>query len=160
MGARYDQVEPHVGIVRAPLAANLTLSDGQSEFGPVGVSLNASGQVVVGAGGQSGFVGVIVKNLPVIPHGLATSSIVINNWMGARAGDIVDIMTLGQIVDVPDLAAGTRYYADATTGALTDDDDSGANPQVGFTVEATRLIVQPGVGFGPTVAALIAAATA
>jgi hypothetical protein len=31
--ARYDQVEPHIGIIRAPLAAALTF-DANGEFGP------------------------------------------------------------------------------------------------------------------------------
>lgn len=135
---RYDQVEPHVGIVRAPLAADLTVPAG-GEFGPIAVSLDANGRVVVGTAGQSGFVGVLVKNLPQHPAGLATSASTINNWMGARAGDIVDIMTQGQIVDVAGLAAGSQIYAVPATGVLTT--TASGNVRVGFTVEATRLVV-------------------
>lgn len=136
--ATYDQVEPHVGIVRAPLAANLTL-DASGRFGPLAVSLDANGRVVVGTNGQSGFVGVLVKNVPVIPAGRFTAAQTVNNWMGARAGDIVDIMIQGQIVDVTGLAAGSAIYAVPATGVLTT--TATANVRVGFTVEATRLVV-------------------
>lgn len=138
MGARYDQVEPHVGIVRAPLAANLTLS-GAGEFGPIAVSLDAQGRVVVGTAGQSGFIGVLIKNVPMVPAGLASSAQVVNNWMGARAGDIVDVMTQGQIVDVTGLAAGSIIYAIPASGVLTT--TATGNVRVGFTVEAGRLVV-------------------
>lgn len=140
--ARYDQVEPHVGIVRAPLAADLTV-DGSGEFGPVGVSLDANGRVVVGTEGNSGFAGVLVKNLPMIPAGRFTAGQTVNNWMGARAGDIVDIMTQGQIVDVIGLTAGSAIYCEPD-GTLTVSTDDGAGTdyaRVGFTVEAGRLVV-------------------
>lgn len=138
MGARYDQVEPHVGIVRAPLAADLTIP-ASGEFGPIAVSLDANGRVVVGTAGQSGFAGVLVKNVPVVPAGRFTAAQIVNNWMGARAGDIVDIMIQGQIVDVPGLAAGSTIYAIPATGVLTT--TLTGNVRVGFTVEATRLVV-------------------
>lgn len=136
MGARYDQVEPHVGIVRAPLAANLTL-DSNGEFGPKAVSLDANGRVVVGTGGQSGYAGVLIKNVPKLPAGIASAGQNINNWMGARAGDIVDIMVQGQILDTG-FPAGTAIYTDAA-GTLTT--TVGTNKKVGYTVEAGRLIV-------------------
>lgn len=141
MGARYDQVEPHVGIIRAPLSANLTFS-AAGEFGPVGVSLDANGRVVTGTAGQSGLVGVLVKNVPVLPAGLATAVSTINNWMGGRAGDIVDIMKSGQILDTG-LAAGSKIYS-ATNGTLSTTANAGF--QVGHTVEAGRLVVTLGLG--------------
>lgn len=137
MGARYDQVEPHVGIVRAPLAANLTF-DANGEFGPKAVSLDANGRVVVGTAGQSGFAGVLVKNVPIVPAGRFSAAQTVNNWMGGRAGDVVDIMTQGQIVDVAGLAAGSAIYADAA-GDLTT--IATGNTKVGYTVEAGRLVV-------------------
>jgi hypothetical protein len=140
MGARYDQVEPHVGIVRAPLAANITFS-AAGEYGPVGVSLDANGRVVIGTAGQSGFIGVLVKNVPTMPAGLATVASVVNDWMGGRAGDIVDVMTQGQIVDTG-LAAGTKIYTSAG-GVLSATVNAGF--QVGYTVEAGRLVVQLGM---------------
>lgn len=135
---RYDQVEPHVGIVRAPLAAALTIP-ASGEFGPIAVSLDVNGRVVVGTAGNSGFIGVIVKNLPVVPAGLVSAAAVVNNWMGARAGDIVDVMIQGQIVDVPGLAAGSAVYAVPATGVLNN--TASGNIRVGFTVEATRLVI-------------------
>lgn len=140
--ARYDQVEPHVGIVRAELAANLTLS-GTGEFGPQGVSLDANGRCVVGVAGQSGIAGVLVKNAPKMPAGLATTATVINNWMGARAGDRVDIMTRGQILDCTGLPAGSKIYS-AAGGVLSTTVNAGF--QVGYTVEAARLVVVLGLG--------------
>lgn len=134
--ARYDQVEPHVGIVRAPLAADLTV-DANGEFGPVAVSLDANGRVVVGTAGQSGFAGVLVKNLPVVPAGRFSAAQTVNNWLGARAGDVVDIMTQGQILDCTGLPAGSAIYADAA-GALS---TTATGTRVGFTVEAGRLVV-------------------
>jgi hypothetical protein len=139
--ARYDQVEPHVGIVRAELAANLTLS-GAGEFGPVGVSLDGNGRCVVGTAGQSGLAGVLVKNVPTMPAGLATAAQTINNWMGARAGDRVDIMIQGQILDTG-LPAGTPIYS-AAGGVLSGTVRAGY--QVGYTVEAGRLVVLLGLG--------------
>lgn len=134
--ARYDQVEPHVGIVRAPLAAALTF-DANGEFGPKAVSLDANGRVVVGTAGQSGFAGVLVKNVPMVPAGRFTAGQIVNNWMGGRAGDVVDIMTQGQILDTS-LPAGSAIYAtpagDLTTTAT-------GNTKVGYTVEAGRLVV-------------------
>jgi hypothetical protein len=136
--AKYDQVEPHVGIVRAPLAADLTVP-ASGEFGPIAVSLDANGRVVVGTAGLSGFVGVLVKNVPVIPAGRFTAGAIVNNWMGARAGDVVDIMIQGEIVDVVGLAAGSAVYAIPATGVLNN--TAAGNVRVGFTVEATRLVV-------------------
>lgn len=136
--ARYDQVEPHVGIVRAPLAADIAFpADG--EFGPVGVSLDANGRVVIGTAGNSGYVGVLVKNVPVIPAGQYSASVVLNNWMGGRAGDIMDIMTQGQILDT-DLPAGSEVFA-APDGTLGTDGAVVGAVHVGFTVEAGRLVV-------------------
>lgn len=138
MGARYDQVEPHVGIVRAPLAANLTF-DANGELGPVAVSIDANGRCVVGTAGQSGYAGVLVKNVPMVPAGRFAAGQTVNNWMGGRAGDVVDIMTQGQIVDCAGLPAGSEIFA-AADGTLSDT-NGGTDQRVGYTVEAGRLIV-------------------
>lgn len=137
MGASYEQVEPHIGIVRAPLAANLTF-DANGEFGPKAVSLDANGRVVVGTAGTSGFAGILVKNVPVVPAGRFTAAQTVNNWMGGRAGDVVDIMIQGQIVNVPGIAAGQAVYA-TPAGDLTT--TAAGNTKVGYTVEAGRLVV-------------------
>jgi hypothetical protein len=138
MGARYDQVEPHVGIVRVPLNADLTFTNGQ--FGPKAVSINNTGKLVIGTAGQSGCVGVLIKNIAQLPAGLAGSVIPINGWMGGKAGDIVDVMTQGEIVDLDPavFTAGRAVYA-ASNGDLTL--TATGNMYIGFTVEAGRLFV-------------------
>ena len=113
--ARIDKYEPKSGGFRAPLVASWA-----GQAAPVAVSLDSSGRVVVGAAGQTGMCGVLCK-----PD-------------AAPAGTFVDIMTDGEIVEAG-LAAGTVYFANATTGAL----QTGVTQwRVGHTVEASRLIVR------------------
>jgi hypothetical protein len=123
--ARYDKYVPDLSGTRAVLNADWLDAD----LGKVvPVSLNASGKVVKGTAGQSGFVGVVCL----------TSK--------RYAGDVVDIMQNGDIVEVTGTVAGTKYYAVA--------DGSGIgtvvllNHFVGFTVEADRLVVRCGLGVG------------
>lgn len=138
MGARYDKYDPIGGGFRAPLAADLTFSSA-GEFGPKAVSLDANGRVVVGTAGASGFVGVLVKNVPMTPSlGNIAGQVLATAPIGGKAGDIVDVMTDGEIVDVPGLAAGTKYYAAANGDLGT----TNTNPYIGHTVEAGRLIVR------------------
>src|SRR6187551_1997057 len=88
--ARFDKVEPLGGSFRAALG-----------FAPVGgdvgiiipVTLNGSGKVIKTTAGTE-CCGVIV--LSSTTH---------------ASGDVVDVMTDGEIVDAAGLAAGTRYYA-------------------------------------------------
>lgn len=91
---------------------------------PIAVSLNGSGRVVKAAG-TTGVVGVVVCDRKKF------------------AGDIVDIMTSGEITDCAGLAAGTVYYG-ATTGVISSTaPGAGVNGvRVGQTVEADRLIVR------------------
>lgn len=135
--ARIDKYNPEVGGFRAPLNAAYTAPTVSSK--PVGVvlgvSLNTSGRVVVGGPNNSGIVGVICvpRNLP--------------------AGAIVDVMQHGEIVEfgtgadgTTAAAAGTNYYA-TTAGAMaagtgTGTETSVGNRRVGWTVEATRLVVR------------------
>lgn len=125
--ARYDKYDPISGGFRAPLAA----AWGDSLVGvPTGVGLNASGRIVAGAG-NTGVLGVLVID------------------SAKAAGDIVDTMTAGEIVDLDtdDFAAGTVYYAadaDGTLGATAP--AAGVNDaRVGHTVEETRLVVRAAV---------------
>jgi hypothetical protein len=124
--ARYDKYEPYGGGFRAPLAVNWLEADLNTV---IAVSLNASGQVVKGTAGQSGFVGVLVLT------------------KARKATEIVDVMTDGEIVDFdkvgkPSVAfastAGTKYYAAAGGAVGTTNTD----PYVGVTVEASRLVVR------------------
>lgn len=145
--ARYDKYDPVSGGFRAPLAANLT-PNSIGEFGPKAVSLNDQGRVVVGTAGTSGLVGVLVKNAPRLPAG--PSSIISDRGynaaapIGLMAGDVVDIMTSGEIVDlagsgITGLAAGQPIYTDAA-GDLTN--VATGNTRVGYTVEADRMVVR------------------
>lgn len=101
---------------RAPLAA-----DWAGQAAPLGVGLDVNGRVVAGAG-QSGIVGVLCK-----PD-------------AASAGDPVDIMKDGELVEFAGVA-GTTYVADTTTGVISAAAVSATKEYVGHTVEATRLIV-------------------
>lgn len=118
---RFDKVEPKGGSFRAPLSYAVVSGEVGTVFG---VGINASGQVVKGAG-QTGVVGVICPSNPM------------------SAGDPIDVMTSGEIVDVA-LAAGTTYYINTTTGVLeTSAPAAGTNkPKAGHTVQAWRLIVR------------------
>jgi len=143
--ARYDKYEPIAGGFRARLNAALTLTAGS--IGPVAVSLNGTGKVVVGTAGQSGLVGILVKNVakgPVGPWGTSLNGGTPNAYapVGAQAGDVVDIMTNGEIVDLDPavFVAGTRWYANAD-GTLTDTAGAG-DIAIGWTVEAGRLVVR------------------
>lgn len=116
--ARYDKYEPNVGGFRAPLNGDWLEADLNKV---VPVSLNASGKVVKGTAGQSGFVGVVC--LQKVRY----------------ANEVVDVMTSGEIVELTGLAAGTQYYAPATGEGVN---TTATNPKVGHTVEATRLVVR------------------
>jgi hypothetical protein len=121
MAGRYDKYEPMSGGFRAPLAADMLAS-----ATPVGVGLNSSGQVVAGAG-NTGVLGVLI---------LTTDKV---------AADKVDVMTDGECVEMAGLTAGTRITVNTTTGAIGTTAASATLTPVGFTVEATRLIVRKGV---------------
>ena len=124
---RYDKYEPYAGGFRAPLAA--ATAEGE-EFTAVGVGLNTSGNIVLGAG-NSGVVGVM------IPHG------------AKKAGDIVDVMTAGEIVGFTAdgteggsaASAGTTYSVNTSTGAI-----GTTGKAIGYTVDAQRLVVRFAAG--------------
>lgn len=115
--ARIDKTEPNVGSFRAPLNANLT-----GAAAPLGVGINSSGRVVAGAG-QTGIVGVIVSPYDKV------------------AGDIIDVLHLGQLVEFGG-AAGTVYTANTTTGVISNGAASATQFVIGHTVEADRLIIK------------------
>jgi|SRR5882672_5966176 len=145
MGARYDKYDGVTGGFRGVLAADLTFS-AAGEFGPKAVSLDATGKVVVGTAAASGFVGLLVKNVPLYPNlGSVLGAVATGIPVGGRAGEVVDIMTDGEIVDVPGLAAGTKYYANAD-GTLGTTNTLGF---IGWTAEVQgnglfRLVVRCG----------------
>ena len=116
--ANYDKYDPKAGGFRAALAADWSSSDLKKV---IGVGLNASGQVVKGSG-NSGMRGVLVLTEAL------------------KAGDIVDVMTHGEIVDFGG-NPGTAYFASATDGAVNASGDPGKFP-VGSTVKGDRLVVR------------------
>lgn len=146
--AAYDKYDPISGGFRARLAADLTLTNG----GFIGaVSLNAQGLVVAGTAGQSGPVGVLVKNVgraPVSQYGQEpfNGTPVPNAPIGATRGYQVDVMTAGEIVNLDPTAfpAGSKVYA-AANGELSTTGGAGAFP-IGWTVEAGRLVVRVAAG--------------
>ena len=115
--ARYDKYDPISGGFRAVLAVAL---DATKVGVPLGVGLDGNGRVDNTAP-ASGVLGVLVVDSPKV------------------IGDVVDVMTSGEIVDVEGLAAGTVYFADAAAGAIGTDN---TDVRVGHTVEATRLVVR------------------
>jgi len=66
------------------------------------------------------------------------------NFVGTkRAGDIVDVMQDGEIVELTGLIAGQRYFAAADGNSLVPASGTITGLQmVGWTVEATRMIVR------------------
>lgn len=120
--ARYDKYDPMDGGFRAPLAADWLEADLNKVFA---VGLDAQGRVVKGSG-NSGVKGALVLTKVV------------------RAGKVVDVMTDGEIVEMDvnhaGIVAGTQYYGSAA-GALN---TTNTDVPIGFTVEATRMIVRAG----------------
>lgn len=84
--------------------------------------MDVNGRLVVGAGTTG------IRAVLVLPENKA-------------AGDTVDSMTDGEIVEFAG-AAGTTYTANTTTGVITSAAASATQIEVGYTVEATRLIVR------------------
>ncbi len=145
----YDIYEPQAGGFRARLASSLASSLVNGGIGPIGVSLNASGRLVKGTAG-TGLVGILVKNVARGPVGSWGTSLQgtanPNAPIGVRAGDAVDVMTNGTIInlDPDDFPAGTAFYVKAN-GDLTDDANEATkegNIPIGFTVDAGHLVVR------------------
>lgn len=134
--ARYDKYDPISGGSRVRLAADWLKAD---EGIPFAVSLDANGRAVKGTAGQSGIFGVLVVD--------KTASTTIP---AKKAGDVVDVMREGEIVECVGLAAGTAIYAApaGTLGAGTT-----GHLLVGQTAETTttgaRLIVSVTKGAKP-----------
>jgi hypothetical protein len=127
--ARIDKYDPVSGGFRATLAADYT-----GQAAPRGAMLDVNGRVTFGAvAGTAGYVGVVCK-----PD-------------NAKAGDPIDIMTDGEIVEFGGVA-GSNYYVDAASGNIVVGTGAqtatapvaGGSKRVGATSEATRLIVRFG----------------
>src|SRR5690349_9058950 len=99
----------------------------------VGVGLNASGQVVVGAG-ATGVIGVLILTR-VIKAGREPVDIM-------KRGEIVQFDVAGRPnVAFAAAAPGTKYYSDAAGVIST----TNTGTYVGHTVEKGRLVVSMGV---------------
>jgi len=119
MAGRYDKYEPKAGGFRAPLAADMLAS-----ATPCAVGLNSSGQVVPGAG-NSGIKGVLILT------------------NDKKAGQPVDVMTAGECVEMAGLTAGTNVTGLTTgLGTIGVVAADATHIVIGYTVEATRLIVR------------------
>lgn len=117
--ARYDKYDPKAGGHRGPLFADFPAANAGK---PYGVGINATGDVVIGAG-TTGIIGVLVLTRKM------------------NAGDIVDVMRNGEIVEWATTAGvagvpGTKYYSDAAGVIST----TNTGVPVGYTVEGSRLI--------------------
>lgn len=138
--SRIDKVIAGAGNFRAPLAANFAYTASKPDFAHADlgvvkcVSLNASGQVVFATplASLTGIVGIVII---AEPH---------------AAGDIVDVIQTGEVVEFTlsngaAAASGTTYAsnADGLGGYASQASGVVANRAViGWTVEATRLIVR------------------
>ena len=121
--SRFDKYDPYSGGFRAPLNAALTSSNVGKMYA---VSINSSGRVVIGGSATTDLQGIIC---PV---------------RIAAAGDIIDVMTAGEITDALEtagtaLTAGARVYGHADG---TVDDTSTTGKLLGQTVELDRVIVR------------------
>jgi len=139
--SRYDKVDPISGGFRAKLNAAWNATSGPAGVSDLNrvivVELNGSGRLVKATSAVTA-VGVVVLTGP------------------KNAGDVVDVMTAGEIVEIDgnDVqggvapTAGQRYFFDATASrlALVGAPTAGTNYfLVGRTVEATRLVVRCGL---------------
>lgn len=126
MGARLDKTNSQVGVVRAILVADIA----STEWNRLrAVGLNSSGKVVLGAG-ASGIKGIAIFD--------RTNS---------KAGQVVDIFKLGEIVlntigqsDL--LVAATNYTANTTTGVVSSAAAGASQIAVGYTVTNDRFVLQ------------------
>lgn len=139
--SRYDKYNGVCGGFRAPLAAAWNATTGPASVTDLGrilcIALNGSGQIIKAASAAA-CRGVVIVNQASI------------------AGDVVDVMTAGQIVEVDGNdfqsgsvpAAGALVFYDTAASRLTTTPPTTATVsfQVGTMVEATRLVVNSGVG--------------
>lgn len=121
--AKYDKYEPKAGGFRAALADDLASTSATGNGNPIGVGLSSSGLVEAGAS-DSGIVGILCTT---------------NN---KKAGEIVDVMTDGEVTELAGLTAGTVLTANIATGVLSNGAPSATQVRVGHTVEASRLVVR------------------
>lgn len=124
---RVDKTDSAVGVVRGTLGFDVAVAEYDTV---IGVGIDADGLVQKGAA-RTGIVGVIVPTK-----------------VARRITDRVDIFKLAEVLadpgDVDDLGllAGTPYYVNDVTGALTD--SATGSTRIGYTVEEDRLVIHMG----------------
>lgn len=118
--SRIDKYESKAGGFRAPLGFAVTT---EMVDLAMAVGLDANGRVVRGPG-NTGQTGVLVLTMP------------------KNIGDIVDVMTDGELVEFPGVA-GSAYGTDAAdaTGDIVTPVPAGG-VRLGHTVEGSRLVVR------------------
>lgn len=139
--SRYDKYGPITGGFRAKLNAAWNATSGPTGVTDLNriicVELNGSGRIIKATNALTA-VGIVIVNRPMV------------------AGDVVDVMTNGEVVEIDgnDVqggvapTAGQRYFFDATASrlALVPGPTAGVNYfLVGRTIEATRLVVRCGL---------------
>jgi hypothetical protein len=121
--SRFDKYGPVVGGFRAPLLAAITSTD----VGKIqAVSINTSGQVVIGGAAETAVIGLIVAVRPM------------------AVNEVIDVMTSGEIVEATKTAgtawaAGDIVYAHL---AGTVDAVSTSGKVVGKMLSTTRMLVR------------------
>ena len=123
--ARYDKYEPKAGGFRARLASlfNDTVAGGERAKDTLyGVSLDANGRAIIGVTGDSAtnIVGVLS----------------LSEWKSE--GDVIDVMTDGEVVDFEGTPA-TLFYAQPD-GSVSETAEGGH--LIGHTIENGRLNVR------------------
>lgn len=120
--ARIDKYEPLTGGHRARLGFDVVDADLNKV---IAVGLDANGRVQKGSA-NTGVIGVLVLTEPM------------------ASGKYVDVMQDGEIVEMDvnhaGIVAGTRYYGAADGAVNTTNTDK----PLGWTAEATRLVVRVG----------------
>lgn len=124
--SRYDKYDPVSGGFRAPLAAAILSADKDRIQG---VSINGSGQVVIGGAAETAIMGVIC---PGRAH---------------AAGDIVDVMTQGEIVEATAtggaaFAAGDVVRVVGATGVVEAGTAGAGQKVIGVMIELNRMVVR------------------
>lgn len=125
--SRFDKYDPVSGGFRAPLAAAISSAD----IGKIqAVSINTSGQVVIGGAAETAIIGVICAH------------------KAFAAGDVIDVMTAGEIVEATQtggtaFTAGALVYGHGTTGGVGVVDATSTSGKVlGKMIELDRMVVR------------------
>lgn len=124
--ARYDKYEPMGGGFRVKLAADFITA---ADFDKIwAVTVNTSGLAVL----KAAVTAATLRGVVVIDHKM-------------YAGDVIDVMTDGEIVEVNSPTTisstpGIKLYALAADGSATV--TAASNFEFGYTVEAERVIVR------------------